>query len=128
MYFELTLIPFFIVLVLFLIFFIVAEGSHWQKHRVLGPFARFIQASPFRSFVTFFILTIASIPVSLLVLTGFWIDAINIGKVPSNQTPIVNTLLVMMLLLAAMIPVMWSHFRAWRQAVRAMAEVRVRSV
>ncbi len=127
MYFEIFLIPLIIVIVLFVIFFIVAEGSHWQKHRVLGPFARFIQRSHFVGFITFLFLTLLSIPVTLLVLTGYWMDALAAGSPPSNQVPVVDTLLVIMLLLAAMIPVMWSHFRQWRQAVRSMSEVRVRT-
>ncbi len=128
MYFEIFLIPFILLVVLFVIFFIVSEGSRWQKHKVLGPFARIIQRSPFIGFLIFLILTIMAIPVTLLVLVGYWIDAVAANAIPANQTPVVDTLLVIMLLLSGMIPVMWSHFRQWRQAVRSMAEVRVRSV
>jgi len=127
MYFELFLIPFVITVLLFVIFFIVDEGSHWQKHRVLGVFARFIQASHARGFFVFFALTILSIPFTFLPLVGYWIDAIAANAIPTNQSAIVNTLLVMMVLLSLMIPVTWSHFRQWRQAVRSMAEVRVRT-
>ncbi|MCF2138222.1 MAG: hypothetical protein K9W43_13405 [Candidatus Thorarchaeota archaeon] len=128
MYFEIFLIPFLIFVALFVIFFIVSEGSRWQKHKVLGPFARIVQHSPFVGFLIFFIMALLVIPMSLLVLLGYWMDAVAANAIPTNQSPVVNTLLVIMLLLSGMIPVMWSHFRQWRQAVRSMAEVRVRSI
>ena len=127
MYYELAIIPFIFVVVLFVIFWIVAEGTRWQKHRFVGVFARIIQASPFRGFLIFLLIFLSMIPVTLLVMTGFWYDAFLIGRIPSNTVAIVDTLLVTMLLSAAMLPVVWSHFRTWRQAVRSAAEMRVRT-
>lgn len=127
MFFEIMLVPFFLVIVLFLIFTIVQEGSRWQKHRALGAFARYIQASAGRAFFTFFLLTICMIPASFGILQGHWWDLQSIGRTAPNTVPIVNTLLIMFLLLAAMIPVMWGSFRTWRQAVRSAAEVKVRT-
>jgi hypothetical protein len=127
LWFEIMLIPFILLLVLFLIFFIVQEGSKWQKHRFLGVFARFIQASPRRGFVVFFILTFLTIPATLGVLHGWWTDQLLGPGMPDSQTPIVNTLLILILILAGTIPVMWGSFRTWRQAVRSAAEVRVRT-
>ena len=126
MYFEIFLVPWAINILLFVIFFIVAEGTRWQRHKTLGGFARFIQASPARGFFVFFILTVMMIPLTLLVLHGSWLDMYP-DNIPANTTPIVSALLMTMLLLALSIPVMWSHFRTWRQAVRSAAEVKVRS-
>ena len=121
------LIPFLLILLLFFIFWIVQEGSRWQKHRFLGGFARFIQASAGRAFGTFLTLTVVMIPVTLLLMTGVWWDLLAEGGPPSNTTPVVNSLLIMFVLLAAMVPVVWSSFRTWRNAVRSAAEVRVRT-
>ncbi len=128
MYLELSLIPFAILLVLFLCFFVTAEGSKWQKHPQLGVFARFIQVSPLRGFLVFFVLTILMVPSVLLIILGYWTDAVITGTVPNTTTPIVNVLLLLLLILSGMIPVLWSHFRTWRQAVRSAAEVRVRTI
>jgi len=125
MWFEILLIPFFFIVALFLIFWIVAEGSRWQKHRFLGPFARTIQASPLRAFLIFFLLAVLAIPSAMGFLLGFWVDAIDAHQIPGNTTPVVDTLLITILVLSAMIPVVWSHFRVWRQAVRSAAEVKV---
>ena len=127
MWFEIFLIPFALVLVLFIAFWITQEGTRWQKHRFLGVFARFIQASPGRAFITFFILTIAIIPCTLGLMYGNWLDIFNAGGAPSNTTDIVNLLLVMFLMLAFMIAVLWGAFSTWRQSVRQIADVRVRT-
>ncbi|MFO7836624.1 MAG: hypothetical protein R6V83_08215 [Candidatus Thorarchaeota archaeon] len=127
MWFEIMLIPFIVVMFLFVVFFIVQEGTTWQKHPYLGPFARFIQASAARGFFTFFALTILSIPTLFGVMQGYWLDRFISGNLPSNNVFVVNTLLIMFLILAMMLPVMWGRFRAWRQAVRAKSGVTVRS-
>ncbi|RDE11642.1 MAG: hypothetical protein C4K49_11440 [Candidatus Thorarchaeota archaeon] len=127
MWFEILLIPFFLIVALFFVFWIVAEGSRWQKHRFLGAFARTIQASPLRAFLIFFILAILTIPSAMGFLLGFWVDAIEADQIPTNTTPVVGTLLITILVLSAMIPVVWSHFRVWRQAARSAAEVKVQA-
>lgn len=126
-YFELMLIPFAVIVVIFVIFWIVQEGSKWQKHPYLGVFARFIQSTPARAFFTFLLLTIAIVPAILGIMMGVWLDIFAAGGTPSNTTPVVNTLLLMFLMLAGMIPVLWGSFRTWRQSVRSAADVRVRS-
>ncbi len=128
MYFEIALIPFIVVILLFLAFWITQEGSRWQKHKFLGVFARFTQASPGRAFGTFLILTIMIVPATLGLMVGTWFDIIASGDTPSNTTPVVNNLLIMFLLLAAMVPVLWGSYRTWRHSVRSAAEVRVRTV
>ncbi|TFF95696.1 hypothetical protein EU546_02795 [Candidatus Thorarchaeota archaeon] len=127
MWFEISLVPFILLLVLFFIFFVVQEGSKWQKHKYLGVFARFIQASPRRTFLIFFTIMVLSVPSTMMLLHGYWVDALAGAGMPDSQTPGVYTLLVMILVLAAIIPVMWSSFRTWRQTVRSAAEVRVRT-
>ncbi len=130
MYFELAMVVWILLLLLFIIFWIVQEGSRWQKHPVLGGFARFIQASAGRGFAVFLLLTLGLIPSTLGLMAGFWADAYFAGEgyaTVANTVPIVNTLLIMFLFLAAMVPVMWGSFRTWRQAVRSAAEVRVRT-
>jgi hypothetical protein len=123
----LTIVPFLVILYLFVFFWIVEQGSIWQKHRILGIFARFIQKSQFRTFITYFILTIFMIIGVLGLMMGFWMDSIIAGTPIRNTSPVVNSLLITFLLLSAMIPVMWSSFRRWRHAVRSAAEVRVRT-
>jgi hypothetical protein len=127
MWFELMLIPFFVLNVLFLIFWIVQEGSRWQKHGLLGPFARFIQASALRAFIIFLVFTIALVPVTLGLMMGVWLDLLDSGHSIANTTPVVNTLLIMFLLMAMYIPVLWGAFGTWKQTVRSAAEVRVRT-
>ncbi|MHA1909510.1 MAG: hypothetical protein ACW98Y_19585 [Candidatus Thorarchaeota archaeon] len=127
MWFELFMIPFALVLVLFVAFWIVQEGTRWQKHRFLGVFARFIQASPGRAFMTFLILTVSIVPSTLGLMLGNWMDVFDAGGTPSNTTDIVNLLLIMFLMLAFMIAVLWGSFSTWRQSVRQVADVRVRS-
>jgi hypothetical protein len=121
------MIPFALVLVLFVAFWIVQEGTRWQKHRFLGVFARFIQASPGRAFMTFLILTVSIVPSTLGLMLGNWMDVFDAGGTPSNTTDIVNLLLIMFLMLAFMIAVLWGSFSTWRQSVRQVADVRVRS-
>jgi hypothetical protein len=128
MFYELALIPFFLVVFLFVIFWIVAEGTRWQKHRYLGAFARFIQVSAFRSFLIFLLLLFTMIPVCLLVLTGFWYDGWLVHENFSTTVPIVDTLLVILTLGSPMLAVVWSHFRKWRQAVRSASETKVRAL
>jgi hypothetical protein len=124
MWLEIMLTPFIILLIVFFIFWIVHEGSRWQKHRTLGIFARFIQASPRRAFYTFFLLFLLLIPTALLVMTGMWWD---IGTVIGPQkVDIVNTMLVVFLALAFTFPVMYSALGTWRNAKRAEAEMKVR--
>lgn len=125
--FEIMSIPLIVIVILFVIFWIVQEGTRWQKHRFLGAFARFIQASPARGFFVFLALTISMVPAVLMVMEGIWIDGLLAGRTPANTVVVVNNLLIMFLLLSAMIPVMWSNFRTWRQTVRSAAEVRVRT-
>jgi len=127
MFYELSLIPYLLTVLLFLIFWIVKEGSRWQKHPQLGVFARFIQTSPAKGFFTFFILTLLFLPATLLLLLGGWTDLQASGIHLTNTVPIVNTLLMMFLVLAGMIPVMYSSFGAWRHSVRAIAETKVRT-
>ncbi|NHJ14875.1 MAG: hypothetical protein EAX95_14435 [Candidatus Thorarchaeota archaeon] len=126
-YTGIALIPFLIIIYLFVIFWVVQEGTRWQKHPDLGVFARFIQKSNRRSFFVFLFLTFIMIPSVLFVMQGYWLDRQILGIPIPNTTPVVNALLVIFLLLAMMLPIMWGSFRRWRQAVRAEAEVRVRT-
>ncbi|MFW9804385.1 MAG: hypothetical protein ACFFFC_17135 [Candidatus Thorarchaeota archaeon] len=121
------IVPFLLIIYMFVIFWIVEQGSRWQKHPYLGVFARLIQKSQFRTFIVYFILTFMMIFGIMGVMVGFWIDSIIAGVAIRNTTPVVYSLLLAILLLSAMIPVMWSSFRRWRQAVRSAAEVRVRA-
>jgi hypothetical protein len=114
-------------MLLFLIFWIVQEGTRWQKHPQLGVFARFIQTSPGRTFFVFFMLTFLLLPATLLVLEGMWLDLLATGGTLTNTVPLVNTLLLAFLLLAGMLPVTVGSFRTWRHSVRAIAEAGVRT-
>jgi hypothetical protein len=125
MWLEITTIIFGFAVVLFLIFWIVHEGSRWQKHSQLGVFARIIQTSPRRAFLIFLLFTILFIPLGLLMMTGLWIDAMNAGTT-AQKSDIVNIMLLMLLVLAGSFPIMWGSFRTWRQAIRAEAELKVR--
>lgn len=129
MWFEILMLPFLGILILFIIFWIVQEGSHWQKRKFLGPFAKFIQASPLRAFLIFLVITILMVPSMLLLLLGLSWDIMNesIRGQLADTVPIVNTLLLTFLMFAMMIPVLWSSFRTWRHSVRQIAEVRVRT-
>ena len=109
MFYELALIPFFLVVFFFVVFWIVAEGSRWQKHKYLGIFARFIQTSALRAFLIFLLLLVTMVPVCLGVLTGFWYDVWIAHATISTTVPIVDTLLIILFLGSAMLPVVWSH-------------------
>ncbi|MHA1481251.1 MAG: hypothetical protein ACTSQZ_07505 [Candidatus Thorarchaeota archaeon] len=127
MLFEIFLIPFAVLMLVFIGFWITQEGSHWQKHRILGPFARFIQVSPARSFFTFLVITILAFPAIMLIMQGVWWDTIAEFGSPANTVSVVNSLLLMFLVLAMMIPVLWGSFRTWRHSVRQIADVRIRT-
>ena len=127
MWLEIFLIPFAALMLIFIGFWITQEGSHWQKHKILGPFARFIQVSPGRAFMTFFIITVMMFPSIILIMQGVWWDTIALYGQPSNTVPVVNSLLLMFLVLAAMVPVLWGSFRTWRHSVRSSADVIVRT-
>lgn len=125
MWLEIMLIPFFIILVIFFIFWIVHEGSRWQKHPQLGFFARFIQASPKRAFFTFLTLFILMIPALLGVMTGLWLDKLGTELGP-ERVDVVNVMLLMFLVLAFSFVPMYSSLGTWRNARRAEAELKVR--
>jgi hypothetical protein len=125
MWLQIMLIPFVILLILFFIFWIVHEGSRWQKHSTLGVFARFIQASPKKSFVTFFSLFLLLIPGALLIMSGIWLDTYETELGP-QKSDVVVVMLVMFLVLAFTFPVMYSSLGTWRNARRAEAEMKVR--
>ena len=125
MWLEIFLIPFILVIVLFIIFWIVHEGTKWQKHKYLGGFARIIQKSPGRGFLIFLILTITTFPMAALVMTGLWWDKIEAGITP-EKSDVVNVMLLMFLVLAFTISILWGSFRTWRHAARAEAEEAIR--
>lgn len=125
MWLEIFLIPFLAVIILFIIFWIVHEGSRWQKHRYFGGFARIIQVSSRRSFLIFLVLTILTFPTAVLVMTGMWLDKLDLGVTP-EKTDVVNVMLIMFLVLAFTIFVLWGSFRTWRHAIRAEAEESIR--
>jgi len=125
MWLEIFLIPFIAVILLFVIFWIVHEGTKWQKHRYLGVFARFIQTSPRRGFLIFLILTITTFPMAALVMTGLWWDKLDAGITP-EKSDVVNVMLLMFLVLAFTIAILWGSFRTWRHAARAEAEEAIR--
>ena len=125
MWLEIFLIPFFAVIVLFVIFWIVHEGSRWQKHKYLGVFARIIQTSPKRGFTIFLLLTLLTFPMAILVMTGLWWDRLAL-EISPEKTDVVNVMLVMFLVLAFTVSVLWGSFRTWRHAARAEAEEAIR--
>ncbi len=125
MWLEIFLIPFIAIILLFVIFWIVHEGTKWQKHRYLGVFARFIQTSPRKSFLVFFILTITTFPMAALVMTGLWMDKLDAGITPA-KSDVVNVMLLMFLVLAFTISILWGSFRTWRHSARAEAEEAIR--
>jgi hypothetical protein len=125
MWLEIFLIPFLIVIVLFVIFWIVHEGTHWQKHKYLGAFARIIQVSPKRAFMIFLLLTLLTFPMAILVMTGLWWDKLGAGISP-EKTDVVDVMLLMFLVLAFTVSILWGAFRTWRHAARAEAEEKVR--
>jgi hypothetical protein len=125
MWLEIMLIPFVVLLIVFFLFWIVHEGSRWQKHPYLGVFARFIQKSPRRGFLTFFTLFILIIPAALLVMTGQWLDSLA-GPIGPQKVDVVNVMLVVFLVMAFAFPVMYSSLGVWRNARRAEAEMKVK--
>ncbi|MDH4214094.1 MAG: hypothetical protein OEV85_09255 [Candidatus Thorarchaeota archaeon] len=125
MWLEITILIFIIAIIIFFLFWIVHEGSRWQKHPQLGIFARIVQASPRRAFLIFFTFTIMFIPLALLMMTGLWVDGINAG-ITVAKSDIVNLMLITLLVMAGAFPIMWGSFRTWRQAVRAEADMKVR--
>lgn len=127
MWLEIMMIPFILTLIIFFVFWIVHEGSRWQKHPQLGVFARFIQASPARGFITFLILFILMIPATLLLMTGMWWDALASEYGP-QKVDVVNVMLILFLVMAFAFPVMYGALGTWRQARRAEAEMKVRPV
>lgn len=124
MWLEIMLIPFVLNLVIFFIFWIVHEGSRWQKHPYLGGFARIIQKSPRRGFLTFFALTLLFFPTAIMVMLGQWWDAMVVSE--PSKTDVVIVMLLLFLILSFVIPVVWGSFRTWRQASRAEAEERIK--
>lgn len=122
MWLEITIIPFFLAFIVFLIFWIVHEGSRWQKSRYLGAFARIIQASPRRAFLIFLLLMLSFIPLGLLMMLGRWNDTLG----SPNKSELVIIMLFMILVLSVAFPVMWGSFRTWRQTARAEAEMKIR--
>jgi uncharacterized membrane protein (DUF485 family) len=100
-------------------FYIPIEGTHWQKHKHLGPFARFIQKSPARGFFTIFALMLSLSFSALLIVHGYWLDTIAAGEKISSTIPVVTGLLLFFLVLAVITPVLWGRYRIWRQALRA---------
>ncbi|MFW9793840.1 MAG: hypothetical protein ACFFEE_06055, partial [Candidatus Thorarchaeota archaeon] len=127
MWLQIFLIPFVILLIIFFIFWIVHEGSRWQKHPQLGAFARFIQVSPKRAFITFLSLFILLIPACLLIMEGLWLDAL-VSELGPQRVDVVNVMLLLFLVLAMTFPVMWSSLGTWRTSRRAEAEMKVRPV
>jgi len=125
MWFEIMIWPFVIIVVLFFIFWIVHEGSRWQKHPQLGAFARFIQASPARAFFTFLMLFILLIPTALILMTGVWLDSL-VSIAGPQKSDVVVVMLFVFLVLAFTFPVMYSALGTWRNAKRAEAEMKVR--
>ena len=125
MWLEIFLIPFLAVITLFVIFWIVHEGSRWQKHKYLGSFARIIQTSPKRAFMIFLLLTLLTFPMAILVMTGLWWDKLAI-EISPEKTDVVNVMLIMFLVLAFTVSILWGSFRTWRHAARAEAEEKVR--
>ena len=127
MFLELFLIPFLLGLIFFIIFWVVKDGQRWQKHPQLGIFARIIQKSAGRAFAIFLVLMILLVPLAVLVMTGMWLDKLDLGLTP-EKTDVVNIMLIMFLVLSFTIYISWGAFGTWRNAVRAEAEVKVRPV
>ena len=125
MWFEIMLIPFIILTVIFFIFWIVHEGSRWQKHSKLGVFARFIQSSPKRTFFVFLMLFFLFIPAAILVMTGMWWDSLESITGP-QRTDVVNVMLITLVVLALSFTPMYSSLGTWRNSQRAEADMKVK--
>ena len=125
MWLEIMLIPFIILTILFFIFWIVHEGTRWQKHSTLGVFARFIQASPRRTFLVFLLMFFLFIPAAILVMSGMWWDSL-VSEYGPQRTDVVNVMLITLLVLAFSFTPMYSALGTWRNTQRAEAEMKVR--
>ncbi len=125
MWLQIFLIPFLILIVLFFIFWMVHEGVRWQKHPQLGIFARFIQVTPRRVFLVFFLLFILLIPACLLIMSGQWMDALA-GEYGPRSVGVVNVMLLLFLVLAFTFPIMYSSLGVWRNSRRAESEMKVK--
>ena len=125
MWLEIMLIPFILLIVLFFIFWIVHEGTRWQKHSTLGVFARFIQASPKRTFFVFLLMFLLFIPAAILVMSGMWLDSLQTAIGP-QRTDVVNVMLITLVVLALSFTPMYGTLGTWRNAKRAEAEMKVR--
>ena len=125
MWLQIFLIPFVLIIFIFFLFWTVHEGSRWQKHPQLGVFARFIQATPKRAFMTFFLLFILLIPAAILVMTGQWMDALG-SELGPQRVDVVNVMLIVFLVLAFTFPIMYSSLGIWRNAKRTEAEMQVK--
>jgi formate hydrogenlyase subunit 3/multisubunit Na+/H+ antiporter MnhD subunit len=119
MWLEIAIGWFIVLCILFMAFYIPMEGTHWQKHKHLGPFARFVQKSPSRSFFTFLVLMISMSMSAILIVHGYWLDTILAGNLISSTVPVVTSLLLFFLILSLVTPILWGRFRIWRQALRA---------
>lgn len=119
MWLEITIAWFIALCAVFMAFYIPSEGTHWQKHKHLGPFARFIQKSPARGFFTILVLMFSLSSSAILIVHGYWLDTISAGYAISSTVPVVTALLLFFLILALITPILWGRFRIWRQALRA---------
>ena len=119
MWLEISIAWFIALCVLFMAFYIPLEGSHWQKHKHFGPFARFVQKTPSRGFFTFLVLMFSLAASTLLIVHGYWLDTIAAGNSITSTVPVVIALLLFFLILSLVTPILWGRFRIWRQALRA---------
>jgi hypothetical protein len=119
MWLEIAIAWFIAICAVFMAFYIPIEGTHWQKHKHLGPFARFIQKSPARSFFTMLFLMFSLSSSTILIVHGYWMDTISAGNPIVSTVPVVTALLLFFLILALITPILWGRFRIWRQALRA---------
>jgi ABC-type multidrug transport system fused ATPase/permease subunit len=129
MWFEISIAWFIAQCILFMAFYIPLEGTHWQKHKQLGPFARFIQKSPSRGFFTILVLMLSLCSAAILIVHGYWLDTIAVGSSITSTVPVVTALLLFFLILSVVTPILWGRFRIWRQSLRAASsEDRTQSI
>ena len=119
MWLEISIAWFIALCVLFMAFYIPLEGSHWQKHKHFGPFARFVQKTPSRGFFTFLVLMLSLAASTILIVHGYWLDTIAAGNSITSTVPVVTALLLFFLILSLVTPILWGRFRIWRQSLRA---------
>ena len=119
MWLEITIAWFIVLCAVFMAFYIPIEGTHWQKHKHLGLFARFIQKSPARGFFTMLALMFSLSSSAILIVHGYWLDTISAGNAISSTVPVVTALLLFFFILATITPILWGRFRLWRQSQRA---------